>query len=224
MKNGRTILTVIAGVATGVVIVRTLGRKRIKTLPYGYGIKLKKAVTVKRPAGELYRQWSNLSAIATLMSDVVAAEVQDGRRSHWKTTLPGGFQLQWNAEITVDRENDMIGWKTVEGSDVDMAGYVKFEPATGGRGTVVRVALQYNPPGGKLGAALASLVGENPGSLVEEALRRFKQLMETGEVAATKKGKVVPMRSPRSAAEKVEAASEESFPASDAPSWTGTGL
>jgi uncharacterized membrane protein len=242
MKNGRILFLTAAGVAAGIALVQTWNRKRYKSLPYGYGIKLKKAITIQRPASELYQQWCNLSAMGELLPDLVAAEISDvgrplnktagptlntGDRSHWKIKLPGGFDLAWDAEVTTNRENAMIGWRSLDGSDIDMAGSVRFEPATGARGTVVRVALQYNPPGGRLGAALASLVGERPGGLVEEALRRFKQVMETGEVAATHKAKVIPIRSavrrvPRT--EEVESASEDSFPASDAPSWTGTGL
>ena len=88
------------------------------------------------------------------------------------------------------------------------AGYVRFERALGGRGTVVRVALQYNPPAGRLGAALATLLGEKPGSLIEEALRKFKQIVETGEIATTSEEKKLPH-----SFEPVEAASEDSFPA-----------
>jgi uncharacterized membrane protein len=215
----------IAGAAAGFVLIDAVRRKRLNTLPYGYGIKLKKSITINRPAEELFRQWCNLEGIAKLMGDVVSVEVMDGRRSRWKVSLPGGFQLKWDAEITVERENEMIGWKSLDGSDIDIAGYVRFEPATGSRGTVVRVALQYNPPGGKMGAALATLLGERPGSMISETLRRFQQLAETGEVAAARKGRVLQMRQQsRSASERVQQASEESFPASDAPSWTGTGV
>src|SRR2546425_6137716 len=98
----------------------------------------------------------------------------------------------------------MIGWRSLEGADLDNEGYVRFERATGGRGTVVRVALQYNPPAGKLWAALSSVLGEKPASQVEEALRKFKQLMEAGEIATAKEEKKLPHSE-----ETVEAASED---------------
>ena len=104
----------------------------------------------------------------------------------------------------------------MDDADLDNAGYVRFEPAVGGRGTVVRVALQYNPPAGRLGSAVSALLGEKPASQVVEALRKFKQLMESGEIptaADQKKARSI---------EPVEIASEDSFPASDAPAWTGT--
>ena len=111
----------------------------------------------------------------------------------------------------------MIGWRSLDGADLDNAGYVRFERATGGRGTVVRVALQYNPPAGKVGAAVSTLLGEKPSSQIEEALRKFKQLMEAREIPTAVDEKKLPH-----SMEPVEAASEDSFPASDAPSWTGT--
>jgi uncharacterized membrane protein len=215
----------IAGATAGYFIVDAIQRKRLNTLPYGYGIKLKKSVTINRSAEELYRQWCSLERVAKLMGDVVSVEVMSDHRSRWKVSLPGGFQLKWDAETTVVRENEMIGWKSLDGSDIDIAGYVRFEPAVGKRGTVVRIALQYNPPGGKVGAALATLFGERPGSLIEETLRRFKQIAETGEVAVTQKGRILQMRpKTRTPSERVQQASEDSFPASDAPSWTGTGV
>jgi hypothetical protein len=76
----------------------------------------------------------------------------------------------------------VITWRSLENSDVDNAGAVRFEPAPGGRGTIVKVNIQYNPPGGAVGATVAKLFGEEPGQQLDDDLRRFKQVMEVGEV------------------------------------------
>jgi uncharacterized membrane protein len=94
-----------------------------------------------------------------------------------------GLPITWDAEITLDRDEEMIGWRSVDGSSIETAGYVKFIPATAGRGTLVRVALEYYPPAGYIGAGVSALFGRNPGGMVEQALRQFKQLLETGEIA-----------------------------------------
>jgi uncharacterized membrane protein len=215
--NRRTqVLIAGAGAAAGFCAIRMLTGKHINTLPYGYGIKLKKAVTLNSSAEALYNYWRNLSNLPSLFDDCLSVEVLDASRSHWTLKASGGITLEWDAEITVDRKNEMIGWRSLEGADLDNAGYVRFEPAAGGRGTVVRVALQYNPPAGKVGAAVATLLGEKPASLIEKALRNFKQLMEVGEIATAHEKKWPHSMEP------VEAASEDSFPASDAPAWTGT--
>jgi len=206
-----------AGGAAGIYAVKRALQKKINTLPYGYGIKLKKAVTVSCSAEHLYRYWRDLRNLPTMFDNILSVELLDESHSLWTLRIPGGMSLEWNAEITVDRKNEMIGWRSLDGADLDNAGYVRFERATGGRGTVVRVALQYNPPAGKLGAAVATVLGEKPASLIEGALRKFKQLMETGEVPVAADEKKLPHSE-----EPVEAASEDSFPASDAPAWTGT--
>jgi uncharacterized membrane protein len=206
-----------AGAAAGFYAAWRLFRgKHINTLPYGYGIKLKKAVTVNAPPEPLYTYWRNLEKLPQLFDDLLSVEVIDSAHSRWTLRAPGGVYLEWDAEITVDRPGQMIGWRSLEGANIDNAGYVRFEPAAGGRGTVVRVALQYNPPAGRVGAALAALLGERPTSLIEEALRKFKQLVETGEIPVVDEKKLPHSMEP------VETASEDSFPASDAPAWTGT--
>ena len=148
------------------------------------GMKFKKSILIDRPASELYDFWhdfENLPGITDLLETV---EVLDVTRSRWTINAPGDIPVRWEAEITKDVRDEMIAWRSLEGSAIETAGYVKFEPATGDRGTVVRVAMEYNLPAGKLGAAIASLFGKRPGAHVEEMLRRFKQLMETGEIAA----------------------------------------
>jgi uncharacterized membrane protein len=224
MKMNRTVLTTLAGAAvTGASIVAFKSR-RTPTLPYGRGVKLKKSVTINRPAEELYRHWRNLESLPTLVGNLKSVEVENATHSCWKILTPGGMTLSWHAEITVDRENEMIGWRSLPHSDIDLAGYIRFEQLRFGRGTVVRVALQYNPPAGRLGALVAGLIGERPEMLVDETLRRFKELMETGEFSTATGENVFyakPVHATRSA-EPVQAASEDSFPASDAPAWTGT--
>jgi len=217
MNRKAQILIAGAGAAAGFYAVRSFVGKNINTLPYGSGIKLKKAVTVNCPAEQLYNYWRNLENLPKLFDNVLSVEVLDSSRSHWTLRAPGGINLEWDAEIMIDRKNEMIGWRSLDGADLDNAGYVRFERATGGRGTVVRVALQYNPPAGKVGAAVSTLLGEKPSSQIEEALRKFKQLMEAREIPTAVDEKKLPH-----SMEPVEAASEDSFPASDAPSWTGT--
>jgi uncharacterized membrane protein len=160
-----------AGAAAGAyAFSRLLGGKRIRTLPYGYGIKIKKAVTVNAPPEHLYAFWRKLDNLAVLFDNLISIEPLDDNHSRWTLKVPGGvgFTLRWDAEITVDRKNEMIGWRSLDGADIDNAGYVRFERATGGRGTVVRVALQYNPPAGKVGAALATVLGEKPENRLSE--------------------------------------------------------
>jgi uncharacterized membrane protein len=105
-------------------------------------------------------------------------------RSHWVAKAPAGTTVQWDAEIYNEKEGELIAWRSLEGADVDNAGSVRFEPAGAG-GTTVRVTLRYDPPGGAVGAAIARIFGENPEQQIEEDLRRFKQVMETGEVTTT---------------------------------------
>jgi uncharacterized membrane protein len=217
MSRTAKLLIAGAGAVAGVYAVRTFGGKHIHTLPYGYGIKLKKAVTTNASAVKLYNFWRNLTNLPKLFDNVLSVEVLDDRRSHWTLRVPGGITLEWEAEITVDRRNEMIGWRSLDGADLDNAGYVRFERGIAGRGTLVRIALQYNPPAGKVGAAVAALLGEKPDRQIEEALRKLKQLMEAGEIPTARADERKQTRS----LEAVEAASEDSFPASDPPAWTG---
>jgi hypothetical protein len=193
--------------------LRRLGGKRYPSFPFGYVRKFKRTVNVDRPAAEIYESWRSLKHIPQFV-DNLSVDALDETNSRWTLKLPG-TELSWDAEITVDRKNEMIGWRTLDGSAIANAGSIRFEPADGGRSTLVRVALQYNPPGGKAGAALAALLGGSPEDLVARALLKFKRYIEGGGVPAAEE------RLSRMA-EEIDAASEDSFPASDAPAWTGT--
>jgi uncharacterized membrane protein len=217
MNRKAQVLLAGVGTAAGIYLVSRTFKKTIHTLPYGYGIKLRKAVTVNATPEQLYQYWRDLRNLPQLFENVLSVDVIDHTRSHWTLKAPGGIALKWHAEITVDRQNEMIGWRSVGGADIDNAGYVRFERATGARGTVVRVALQYNPPAGRLGAALSTVFGERPARQIQEALRKFKQIMETGEIPVAANVRKFPH-----SVEPVETASEDSFPASDPPAWAGT--
>jgi uncharacterized membrane protein len=119
------------------------------------------------------------------MKHLESVKVTGGDRSHWVAKGPAGTSVEWDAEVYNEKENELIAWRSLEGSQVDNAGSVHFESAAGGRGTIVRVVLKYDPPAGKLGAVVARLFGESPAQQIDEDLRRFKQLMETGETATT---------------------------------------
>jgi uncharacterized membrane protein len=146
-------------------------------------MKLKRSIIIDRPAAELYTFWRNFENLAKIADILSSVQVLDHRRSRWTVSAPGGIPIHWDAEIIKDLENEMIGWRSIPASPIETAGYVRFEHAPGGRGTMVRVALEYDVPAGRVGAAVASALGKRPGAHVEELLRRFKQLMETGEMA-----------------------------------------
>jgi uncharacterized membrane protein len=148
-------------------------------------IRVRKAITVNRPAGEVYRFWRDFRNLPRFMHHVESVQVADDRRSHWKVKAPAGMSVEWDAEIVEDQPDDRIAWRSVPGSQVDNAGSVRFVPAAGNRGTEVHVELRYSPPGGVVGAAIAWLFGESPDQQVYDDLRALKQVMETGEIVVS---------------------------------------
>ena len=115
------------------------------------------------------------------MKHIERVEVLDATRSRWTAKAPAGQTVEWDAEITQDLPGEMIAWCSVAGSTVDHQGSVRFRSASGNRGTIVEVMLRYNPPGGRIGAAVAKLFHREPSQQIKEDLRRFKSLMEAGE-------------------------------------------
>jgi uncharacterized membrane protein len=146
------------------------------------GIQTTKTITINRSPEEVYNFWRDLEKLPSFMYHLESVQSTGENRSHWVARGPAGVRVEWDAEITEDKPNELIAWRSVEGSDVDNSGWVEFEPAPGGRGTIVRVNIQYNPPGGMIGAGIAKLMGKEPGQQVQDDLRRFKQILETGEV------------------------------------------
>ena len=140
-----------------------------------------KTVTINKSPSEIYQFWRNFENLPQFMTHLESVKRIDNVRSHWTAKAPLGTTVEWTAEITSDRENERIGWKSVENSDIPNSGVVEFSP-TVNRGTEVKVMLTYEPPAGKIAAMIAKIFGEEPSQQVEEDLRRLKQLLETGTI------------------------------------------
>jgi uncharacterized membrane protein len=164
------------------------GRSRSASVPTGRGIRVEKIVTINRSAAELYRFWRDFENLPRIMGHVEVVQVIDPMRSRWAVVGPGNLRFEWDSIVINDREGELIAWRSIEDSDVDHAGSVHFKPAPGGRGTEVKVVLRYDPPGGTAGAAIAKLLGRDPGREIEEDLRHFKQIMEAGEIPRAEAG------------------------------------
>ena len=200
------------------------------------GIRVERSVTVNRPREELYQMWRDFENLPSFMEYLESVQVLDqgSGRSHWVAKGPLDRRVEWDSEVIEESENELLVWKSLPGSMVESMGRVEFMDAPGGRGTIVHVSMQYNPPAGSLGAAFAKLFGREPGHQIKEDLRHFKQIMETGEIASVDgqpsgrgrdqdSGFTNPKKNQRAHTEPeqdvVELASEQSFPASDPPGW-----
>ncbi len=146
------------------------------------GIRAHASVTIERPLDEVYRFFRNFENLPGFMTHLASVRQIDERRSHWTVRAPGGGTVEWDAEIIHEEPNKVIGWRSIGDADVVNAGSVNFDRAPGNRGTEVRVSLQYEPPAGKVGAAVAAWFGEEPTQQVRDDLKRLKRVLETGEL------------------------------------------
>jgi uncharacterized membrane protein len=144
-------------------------------------IQVTKSVSVLRSVEQVYAFWRDLQNLSRFMMHVEGVTTS-GDRSHWTVKGPAGKTVEWDAEIIEDRPDEVIAWRSLPGSQIANSGSVRFKRASADRGTEVHVSLKYEPPAGKAGAALAKLFGEEPTQQLTDDLRRFKQVMETGEV------------------------------------------
>jgi uncharacterized membrane protein len=138
---------------------------------------------VNRSPEECYRFWHDFENFPRFMSHLESVRVTGERRTHWIAKAPAGTNVEWDAEIVSDQPEQSISWRSLPGADVENSGTVRFERAPGNRGAIVRVELEYDPPGGVLGKAVAKLFGEEPQQQVDDDVRKFKQIIETGDVA-----------------------------------------
>jgi uncharacterized membrane protein len=146
-------------------------------------VEARSAITVNATPETVYQAWRDVERLPIFMYHLESVTPLDDGRSHWVARAPAGKTVEWDAEITEDVPGDRIAWRSLDGASVESAGSVTFRPAPRGQGTEVFVEVRYSPPGGTLGSLIAKLFGEEPNQQVRDDLRRFKQIVETGEVA-----------------------------------------
>ena len=144
-----------------------------------------RAVTIDRPRDELYAFWRDFSNLARLMDNIERIDVLDHERSHWVVKGPAGADIEWDSLVTEDIPVRRIAWRAAEGADVQNRGWVEFRDAPPGRGTEVHALIEYDAPGGLVGRLIAKLFQREPNTQTRRELRRFKQLMETGEITTS---------------------------------------
>ena len=154
----------------------------VASVERGKGIKVEDSVIINRPVVELYRFWRNFENLPRFMDHLESVTVIDENTSRWVAKGPAGTSIEWDAVIHNEIDDELIAWRTLPGAEVSSAGSVHFTPVGEGA-TEVRVVLSYDPPAGRLGAAVAKLLGEEPSQQVAEDLRRLKQVMDAGDTA-----------------------------------------
>ena len=195
-----------------------VGQGESVSVPYELGVRVDRSITIARPRQEVYEFWRNLPNLPRFMENVESIAELDRKTSHWVVKGPAGRKVQWDAAIHNEIPGELIAWRSLPGADVDNAGSVWFKEAPAGRGTEVKIELQYNPPAGVLGAAASSLWGKEPGQQIQQDLHRLKAILEAGEIPTTA-GQPSGRQTRETLEKKVAQASEESFPASDAPAY-----
>jgi uncharacterized membrane protein len=145
-------------------------------------VRVSKTFTINRSREEVYGFWRQLDNLPRFMTHLESVEVLGNQRSRWVARGPGGVKVAWEAETIEDTPNRSISWRSLPGSQIENRGTVRFDRAPGNRGTELRVLLEYAPPGGRAANTLVKMIGRSPEQVIQEDLRRLKQLLETGEI------------------------------------------
>ncbi len=152
------------------------------SVPHGQGIRVRHALTVRATPERLYGFWRQLENLPSFMRHIESVTVLDERRSHWRVKGPADQSIEWDAEIINDVTNELIAWRSLPGALVPNAGSVRFERLLDGHGTTVTVTLEYDPPGGLIGTAIARYLGADPNVQVAEDLQALTTVFEAGEI------------------------------------------
>jgi uncharacterized membrane protein len=191
-SRGRTLLATAS--VLGVTVLDVLAAKQVSAQPTGSKaireqeqglVVAKRSITVRQPVEDVYAFWRDFQNFPRFMRHLESVTVQSPTRSHWKAKGPAGTSVEWDAEITEERENELIAWQSLPGAEVPNKGMVRFQKAPGDRGTEVHVQMSYDPPLGKVGAKIAALFREAPGQQLTDDLRHFKQVMEIGNIVVS---------------------------------------
>lgn len=166
-------------------VQRFAGARGLANVIRGQAIHVERTITVQRPVEDVYGFWRRFENLPRFMDHVLAVRPVAPNVYHWVARAPIGA-VEWDAEVFEEHSPWFIAWRSLPSSSIQNAGSVRFSPAPAGRGTEIRVTLAYKPPAGLLGAAIARLLGEEPTVQVRDDLRRFKQIMEAGEVPTVK--------------------------------------
>ena len=151
-----------------------------------------KTVTINRPRQTLYAFWRDFRNLPLFMENIESVAVTDDHRSHWKVKAPAGTSVEWDSVIIEDIPGQVIEWRSVDKASIKNSGRIEFRDSPNGRGTWVSAVIAYDPPGGKFGKAIATMFGREPKLQARRDLRRFKQLMETGEIATSEPPNAAP--------------------------------
>ena len=150
---------------------------------------LSSTVTINKPRAELFAYWRDFARLPSFMENLERVDMIDEKRSHWVAKAPGGTTVEWDSEIVEEQPGTYIAWASAQGADVANSGRIDFRDAQAGRGTIVTATILYDPPGGMIGKAVAKLFQREPAIQARRDLRRFKQLMETGEIATSSRNR-----------------------------------
>ena len=155
------------------------------SVPHEQGFHITRAVTINRPAADLYAFWHDPTNLPQVINYIESVQITGIDQAHWTIKLPGGMKAEFDVEVYTDTPNEFISWRSLPDSSVKNAGSIRFRPAPAGRGTEVQLTIEFVPPAGPLGKAVLNLFGEAPQQYISQFLREFKQVMETGEKATT---------------------------------------